>query len=140
MTVCVWFRRDSRSLRATLWSDLNQIEIGLLGQLECLVGRHDANGFTVGSDEPDLGYPDPVVDAQLGADESSSDSTDGMTEIKKGFRLSPNGSQSRHISPTAGHPCHWDLNPTTFYCNAVDAGGSRIELDPAWLDQQCRHS
>ena len=32
----------------------------------------DADGLAVGSDEPDLGYPDPVVDAQLGADVSSS--------------------------------------------------------------------
>jgi hypothetical protein len=34
-----------------------------LGKLEGLAGRDDAYGLAVGSDEPDLGYPDPVVDA-----------------------------------------------------------------------------
>ena len=51
--------------------DLDQVEIGLLGELEGLARGDDADGLAVGSDEPDLGYPDPVVDAQLGADVSS---------------------------------------------------------------------
>ena len=59
-----------RRLRAR--GDLDQVEVGVLGELEGLARGDDADGLTVGSDEPDLGYPDPVVDAQLGADVSSS--------------------------------------------------------------------
>ena len=51
--------------------DLDEVEVGLLGELERFVRRHDAHGLAVGSHEPDLGNPDPVVDSQLGADVSS---------------------------------------------------------------------
>jgi hypothetical protein len=51
--------------------DLDQVEIGLLSELEGFARGDDADGLAVGSDEPDLGYPDPVVDAELGADVSS---------------------------------------------------------------------
>ena len=57
--------------RLALRRDLDQVEVGLLGELQCLVGRDDADGLAVGSDEADLGNPDPVVDTQLGADMSS---------------------------------------------------------------------
>ena len=58
--------------RLALRRDLDQVEVGLLGELQGLVGRDDADGLAVGSDESDLGNPDPVVDTQLGADVSSS--------------------------------------------------------------------
>ncbi len=43
--------------------DLDQVQVGFLGELEGLPRGDDADGLAVGSDEPDLGYPDPVVDA-----------------------------------------------------------------------------
>ena len=54
-----------------LGCDLDEVEVGLLGQLEGLVRRHDADGLAIGANEPDFWNPDPVVDAQLGADVSS---------------------------------------------------------------------
>ncbi len=57
--------------RLALRGDLDEVEVRLLGKLQGLVGRHDADRLPVGSDEPDLGNPDPVVDSQLGADVSS---------------------------------------------------------------------
>ena len=50
--------------------DLDEIEVGLLGQPQGVLDTDDADGFSVGTDESDLGYPDPVVDAQLGGDVS----------------------------------------------------------------------
>ncbi|UUZ61905.1 hypothetical protein [Nocardioides sp. B-3] len=44
-----------------------------MGKLQRLIGRHDADGLAIGSDKPDLGNVDPLVDSQLGADVSSSD-------------------------------------------------------------------
>src|SRR6478735_7689161 len=92
---------------ASLRGDLDEVEVGLDGKLECLVGRHDANGLAVGSYEPDLGYADPVVDAQLGADGSSSGSVGGSPSPgptgcagnERWLPLLPSGSQSRHASP-----------------------------------------
>ena len=51
--------------------DLDEVEVGLLGELERLVGRHDADRLAVRADEAYLGDPDPVVDPKLGADVSS---------------------------------------------------------------------
>jgi hypothetical protein len=50
---------------------LHEIEVGLLRQLQRLVGRHDPDGLAVGANEPDFRHPDPVVDSQLRADGSS---------------------------------------------------------------------
>jgi hypothetical protein len=57
--------------RLALRGDLDEVEVSLLGELQGLVGRDDADRLPVGSNESDLGNPDPVVDAQLGADVSS---------------------------------------------------------------------
>src|SRR6478672_7034400 len=143
---------------ASLRGDLDEVEVGLLGQLECLVGRHDPNGLTVGSDEPDLGYADPLVDAQLGADTSSSGSggweplapltstrrrTGG--EMQKAPAVCQAGA-SRHTPPLAGkllshtcdvRSCGTGPGPDDLWCRAIGAGGRRVVLASAWRDR-CR--
>jgi hypothetical protein len=54
-----------------LRGDLDQVEVRLLRQLQRLVRRNDPDRLAIGSNEPDLGNPDPIVDAQLCADVSS---------------------------------------------------------------------
>ena len=48
--------------------DLDQIQVGFGGQFECLADRHDADLLALGTDEANLGYADPVVDAWLDGD------------------------------------------------------------------------
>src|SRR5699024_5261812 len=48
--------------------DLDQVEIGFLGQTQCVLHGNDSDLLTVGPDESDLGHPDAVIDAGLGAD------------------------------------------------------------------------
>src|SRR5699024_5549515 len=48
--------------------DLDQVEIGFLGQTQCVLHGNDSGLLTVGPDESDLGHPDAVIDAGLGAD------------------------------------------------------------------------
>ncbi|GAB2959411.1 hypothetical protein GCM10017788_70120 [Amycolatopsis acidiphila] len=57
--------------RARLWRDLDEVEIRLLGEPERILDPDDTDLLTVGSDEPDLGNADAVVDACLGADVAS---------------------------------------------------------------------
>src|SRR5688500_17444545 len=64
---------------AALGRDLDEVEVACMGRLKGLVGRHDAGCLAVGVNESDLGNPDPVVDAQLGADMSSWVGTPGLT-------------------------------------------------------------
>jgi hypothetical protein len=87
MTVSCWFFRLTRLLRclvlelavvhdladrrASVGGHLDQVEIGLEGQAECIFNTHDANLFTSGSDEADLGNSDAIVDAGLSADGAS---------------------------------------------------------------------
>src|SRR5690625_5138059 len=47
---------------------LDEVEVCLGGQPECIVDTSDADLLAIGADEADLGYTDPVVDAGLGAD------------------------------------------------------------------------
>ena len=51
--------------------DLDEVEVAVLGELEGLVDRHDADLLAGGTDQPDLGDADPVVDAGLSADGAS---------------------------------------------------------------------
>src|SRR6185312_8203510 len=81
--------------------DLDQVEVGLLRQAQRVSRRDDADGLAVGSNEADLGNPDPVVDTKLGADVSSwwrsgrrSSSVWSGPEINEGFRCVASGSQS----------------------------------------------
>ena len=57
--------------------DLDQVEIGFLGQAQRILDAHDADLLALGTDESDLGDADPVVDAGLGADGASSVSGQG---------------------------------------------------------------
>jgi hypothetical protein len=52
-------------------SDLDEIEIGFLGETEGVTDGDDADLLTVGTDETDLGDTDPVVDAGFDADGAS---------------------------------------------------------------------
>jgi hypothetical protein len=51
---------------------LDQVQVGLLGQPEGVLDADDAHLLAVGSDQPDLGNADAVVDAGFDADGSSS--------------------------------------------------------------------
>jgi hypothetical protein len=57
--------------RASHWCDLNQVEFGFLGEPQGIFDADDAHLLTVGTDEPDLGDADPVVDTGLDADGTS---------------------------------------------------------------------
>jgi hypothetical protein len=50
---------------------LDQVEVCLLSQPECVLRADDSDLLAVGADEPDLTDADPVVDAGLDADTSS---------------------------------------------------------------------
>ena len=58
--------------RAGRRRDLDEVEVRLLGESQGVLDADDADLLAVGADEPDLGDADPVVDAGLGADGSSS--------------------------------------------------------------------
>src|SRR4051794_11513774 len=47
-------------------SDLDEVELRVLGQSQCFADRHDADLLTLGADQADLGDTDAVVDAGLG--------------------------------------------------------------------------
>jgi len=51
--------------------DLDQVEVGFCSQAHGIFDTNDADLFTTGSDEPDLGYANALVDAQICADGSS---------------------------------------------------------------------
>jgi len=51
--------------------DLDEVEVGLLCESQGLVRADDADCFAVGANEPNFGYPNPVVDTQVSADGSS---------------------------------------------------------------------
>jgi hypothetical protein len=51
--------------------DLDQVEIGFLGQPKCVLDPNDAYLLTVRSDQPHLGNADALVDAQISGDGSS---------------------------------------------------------------------
>jgi hypothetical protein len=51
--------------------DLDEIEIGLDGQSECVLDSDDPDLLAVRADEANLGDPDPVIDAWLDADGAS---------------------------------------------------------------------
>jgi hypothetical protein len=82
--------------------DLDEVEVGFLGELQCLVGRDDSDGLPVWSHESDLGYPDPIVDSQLGADVSSIDQGVRKTtpKINNGFRFLLQAEASRDTYPS----------------------------------------
>src|SRR5699024_11709655 len=44
---------------------LDEIEICLAGEIERLANGNDTDLFTIGSDQPNLGNPNPVIDARL---------------------------------------------------------------------------
>src|SRR3712207_1662389 len=46
--------------------DLDEVELGVLGQAQRLADRHDADLLALGPDQADLGDADTVVDAGLG--------------------------------------------------------------------------
>ena len=48
-----------------LWGYLDEVEAGFTGEIECLANGNDTDLFTIGSDQPDLGNPNPVIDARL---------------------------------------------------------------------------
>src|SRR3954453_6539532 len=52
--------------------DLDEVEVGLLGQSQCIADGDDADLLTVGTDEPHFRDADPVVDAGFDADGASS--------------------------------------------------------------------
>src|SRR5690606_21808976 len=52
--------------------DLDQVQVVLLRKLQCLGQRDDAHLLATGTDKSHLGNANPVVDAGLGADGSSS--------------------------------------------------------------------
>ncbi len=77
-----WFRRASRAFmsdsylnlpksmsladgRAGVRGDLDQVEVGVLGKAQGNLGADDADLLPAGTDEPDLGDADPIVDARL---------------------------------------------------------------------------
>src|SRR5699024_4291892 len=43
----------------------DKIEPCLTGEIECLANGNDTDPFTIASDQPDLGNPNPVIDARL---------------------------------------------------------------------------
>jgi hypothetical protein len=47
-------------------SDLDEVELRVLGQTQCFADRHDADLLALGTDQADLGDADTVVDAGLG--------------------------------------------------------------------------
>jgi hypothetical protein len=53
---------------AGLGRDLDEVELGLLGEPQGVLDTHDADLLAVRSDEPDLRHANPVVDAWLDAD------------------------------------------------------------------------
>ena len=99
-------------------SDLDEIQVGLLGQLECLVGRDDPDGLAVGAHEPDLGYPDPLVDTKLSADVSSSvvvvGSTPAWAENEEGSRSSKRKPVATSSPCAHAHDQVHGPDPTTF--------------------------
>ena len=118
--------------------DLDEVEVGLLREPEGVLDADDADGLAVGADEPDLGYPDPVVDAQLGADGSSCGcpvwrpTRRRTLKNETGFRVRDSGSQPNAVRRRAGRspphcrrtalprtvarePCPRDRNPTTWF-------------------------
>ena len=62
---------DPADRRLGLRGDLDQIEIEILGALERVLDLHDSDLGPVGTDEPNLGGPDPIVDARLNRDPAS---------------------------------------------------------------------
>src|SRR5882762_908759 len=58
--------------RPCLSGDLDQVKVSFPRQSQGVFDAHDADLLAVGSDEPDLGYADAVVDARLCADGVSS--------------------------------------------------------------------
>src|SRR6478672_13032574 len=51
--------------------NLDQVEIGFLSQLECVVDRDDPDLLPLRPDEPDFGRTDALVDTCFGADVTS---------------------------------------------------------------------
>jgi hypothetical protein len=50
---------------------LDQVEVRLLCESQCVVDPDDADCLAVGANEPDFGHPNPVIDTKLCADGSS---------------------------------------------------------------------
>jgi len=51
--------------------DLDQVEVGFLSQLECVVDRDDPDLLPLRPDQPDFGRTDALVDTCFGADVTS---------------------------------------------------------------------
>ena len=66
--------------------DLDEVEVGLLGQPQRVADGDDADLLAVGTDEPHLGDADPVVDPGLSADGASSIWLVKDPGHEKGFR------------------------------------------------------
>jgi len=51
--------------------DLDEVEVGLLGQLECVVDRDNPDLLPLRPDQPDFRRADALVDTCFGADVTS---------------------------------------------------------------------
>src|SRR5439155_6868335 len=56
---------DLADRRVRIRRNFNEIESSVLRLAERLLSRHDPDLRAVGSDQPDLGRPDPLIDAIL---------------------------------------------------------------------------
>jgi hypothetical protein len=63
---------ELRDLRTGHRSDLDEVEVAVLGEAQGLADGDDADLLAVGPDQAHLGHADPVVDAGFSADVASS--------------------------------------------------------------------
>ena len=126
--------------RASHRGDLDQVEVGLLGQPQRVLDADDADLLAVRTDQAHLGDADPVVDAGLCADVSSSGrptrSTPGDGEGPRSWCTRGPGLRSHERpprggrSPGAGASRRPDLDPTT-----SDSPGRQVGGGPPLADR-----
>ncbi|GLX99327.1 hypothetical protein Hesp01_72770 [Herbidospora sp. NBRC 101105] len=80
--------------RACRRRDLNEIEVGLLGELQGVVDGDDADLLAVRADEADLGDTNTIVDAGLGADGTSKGPSPVCSTVPE-TRIDPGTSRMR---------------------------------------------
>src|SRR5208283_2651051 len=92
--------------------DLNQIEVGFLGQPERVVDRNDPDLLAGGSDQPDLGNTDALVYTRFGADVTSlspitaTGISGGRLPVTKPAWAAPDAA-FRRIREKPRTPCRW---------------------------------
>src|SRR5438876_2671436 len=62
---------DATHRRLGLWRNLDEVEVEFLGARQGILQRDDADLLAVGTDQPDLGSADALVDARVKRDPAS---------------------------------------------------------------------